>query len=63
MVRLTQHQRRALAGTVRELANFGAAALVFGQFVGQQAVSLPLLAVGIALWVAFVSLALVMEGE
>ena len=36
MLRLTGRQRQALGTTVRELANYGAAALVFGQFVGQE---------------------------
>ena len=63
MVGLTARQRGALGETLRELANYGAAALVFGQFVGQQTISSRLVLVGIVIWLAFVSLALVLEGE
>ena len=63
MLRFTARQRLALGETVRELANYGAAALVFGQFVGEGAVSGLLILAGIALWLAFVSFALVLEGE
>ena len=63
MLRFTARQRLALGETVRELANYGAAAPVFGQFVGQGAVSGLLILAGIALWLAFVSFALVLEGE
>lgn len=63
MVRLTARQRGALAGTVRELANYGAAAMVFGQFIGEATVSWWRLLTGVALWFAFVMFALVLEGE
>ena len=63
MVGFTARQRAALGETVRELANYGAAALVFGQFVGQQTISSRLVLVGIVIWLAVVSLALVLEGE
>ena len=63
MLRFTARQRSALGETVRELANYGAAALVFGQFIGQSAVSGLLILAGITLWLAFVSFALVLEGE
>ncbi|MBM4194737.1 MAG: hypothetical protein FJ202_10225 [Gemmatimonadetes bacterium] len=38
MLRLTKRQQTALGETVRELANYGVAALVFSQFVGGIAV-------------------------
>ena len=63
MLRFTARQRSALGETVRELANCGFAALVFGQFVGQSTVSGSRILAGIALWLAFVSFALVLEGE
>lgn len=63
MVRLKPRQRAALGGTLRELANFAAAALVFGQFVGQQQLSWRVLVSGMALWLVLVSYALVLEGE
>ena len=63
MVRLTARRRSALGGTVRDLANYGAAALVFGQFVGEDAVSWWRVLAGVALWCAFVTFALELEGE
>ena len=63
MVRLTAGQRSALGTTVRELANYGAAALVFGQFVGQTTVSWWRFLAGVGIWVAFIGFALVLEGE
>lgn len=61
MLRLTSRQRGALGETVRELANYGAAALVFGQFVGQGTVSWRLIGVGATMWLALVSFALLVE--
>lgn len=63
MVRLTAHQRGALAGTLRELANYGVAALVFGQFVGPATVSWWRFLAGVAIWLAFVTFAVVLEGD
>lgn len=63
MLRLTTRQRQALGATVRELANYGAAALVFGQFVGERGVSWRLILAGVTFWVASVATALAIEGE
>lgn len=63
MVRLTGRQRDALGGTLRELANYGAAALAFGQFVGDVTVSWWRFVAGVAIWLAFVTFALVLERE
>ena len=63
MLRLTGRRRQALGATVRELANYGAAALVFGQFVGERGVSWRLIAFGVLSWVASVATALAIEGE
>ena len=63
MLRLKPRQRAALGETGRELANYGVAALVFGQFVGQGTVSWLMILAGITLWLAFVSFALVLDGE
>ena len=63
MVRLTARRRCALGGTVRELANYGAAAMVLGQFVGDSAVSWWRFVAGVTLWLALVTFALVLEGE
>ena len=63
MVRWTERQRTALGATIRELANYGAAALVFGQFVGNQVVSWKIVLAGIGTWCVFVSFAPLIEGE
>ena len=63
MLRFNSRQLAALGYTLRELANFAAAALVFGQFVGQGVASWDTLAVGTAFWFVMVWLGLVMEGE
>ncbi|MGH9257135.1 MAG: hypothetical protein ACRD3C_21455 [Vicinamibacterales bacterium] len=63
MLRLTARQRGALGATVRELANYAAAALVFGQFVGEGSVSWWLIPAGVTLWVAFVGASLLVEGD
>jgi hypothetical protein len=63
MIRLDRRQRDALSETVRELANFVAAALVVGQFVTSQPASGRLIFVGIFSWVVFVGFALMLEGE
>jgi len=63
MVRLTTRQRSGLAETLRELANYGVAALVFGQFVGDLTVSWWRLVVGVVIWLGLVTFALVLEGE
>ena len=54
MLRLTTRRCAALSATVRELANYGVVAFVFSQFVGQAAVSWPLILTGGVLWLAFV---------
>lgn len=63
MIRLHRRQRAALSETLRELANFAAAALVLGQFVASQPRSWSLMLTGIAFWVASVGVSLALEGE
>ena len=63
MIRFKPRQRAALGDTLRELANFAAAALVFGQFVGDGIVSWRTLVAGTAFWFVVVWLGLFMEGE
>jgi len=63
MLRLKSRQREALAETFRELANYGVAALVFGQFVGGSIVSWKVMLAGVVLWLVFVAFALVLERE
>ena len=63
MLRLKLWQREILADKVSDLANIGAGLFVFGQFVGQQPWSPPLLVSGVAIWAALVAFALVVGGE
>lgn len=59
---MNRQQRTAFSQTTRELANFVAAGLVLGQIIADR----PrwwLLVAGSATWVAFVVLALLLEGE
>jgi hypothetical protein len=62
MVRLNPRQRAALSETLRELANLIAAALAVGQVVTEEPRSWLILA-GIVIWVAFVGVGLLLEGE
>jgi len=50
MVRLRLTQRRVFGEKLLDLANFAAAALVFGQFVGQQPAWWSAVAAGVAVW-------------
>ena len=50
MLRFSARQFVALPQTLRELANLAAAALVFGQFVGQGFLSWGLVGVGTMFW-------------
>ena len=61
MIRLDLQQRVALSGTIRELANLVAAALVVGQFVGARPFSWRLMLIGAAVWIGFVVFGLVLE--
>jgi hypothetical protein len=48
---------------LRELANYAAAALVFGQFVAQQPLSWRVIVAGVTTWFAMVLIALGLTGE
>ncbi len=63
MVRLVQGQRTIFGEKFFELGNYAAAALVFGQFVGQQAVSWRVVVAGVATWCAFAVLSFLLTGE
>jgi hypothetical protein len=58
MVRLSGQQRAAFGESLLELANFAAAALVFGQFVGQQPASWKVIVAGVTAWLVLISTAL-----
>lgn len=61
VIRLDQPQRTALSETTRDLANLVAAALVLGQFVGEQAFSWPLITMGAVAWLTLVVFGLALE--
>jgi hypothetical protein len=63
MIRLKPRQRTALGETLRELANLVAGALVLGQFVGEQRLSIWSILVGIAAWVVLVGFVLLLAAE
>jgi hypothetical protein len=63
MVRLTASQRPVFGEKVLDLANYAAAALVFGQFVGQQPISLRVMATGVVTWLVFATFAFWLTGD
>jgi hypothetical protein len=54
MLHLSDDQRRMLIDKVPDVANVAAGALVFGQILAGQRFSLPLAAVGTAIWIVLV---------
>jgi len=62
MLRLKREQRAVFSEKLFDLANFAAAALVFGQFAGQQPLSWLVIVAGVAIWIALVSIALWLTG-
>jgi len=63
MLRLKTRQRAVLVETLRELANLSAGALVLGQFVGLQPLSVRVVLGGLASWLALVGAAILLSGE
>ena len=63
MVRLSGPQRAAFGHGLVELANFAAAALVFGQFVGEQPASWGVMIAGVTAWLTLISTALWVIGD
>ena len=62
MLRLKREQRALFSEKLLDLANFAAAALVFGQFVGEQPLSWLVIVAGVAIWSVPVSIALWLRG-
>jgi hypothetical protein len=62
MVGLTEKQRSLFGDKLLDPANLVAAALVFGQFVAQQPVSMGGLVTGIAVWLLLASMAYRLTG-
>ena len=50
MLPLNQRQRELLADKLSDVANLAAAALIFGQFLGEQPFSLLLASIGVGIW-------------
>jgi hypothetical protein len=63
MVRLAASQRAVFGEKFLDLANYAAAALVFGQFVGEQRVSWEVMVTGVATWLVFAAWAFWLTGE
>jgi len=63
MLELSLNQRKLLAETLRDIANFAAAALIFGQLVSERTFSIWLALLGIALWGCFVASAVALIGR
>jgi hypothetical protein len=63
MVGLTAGQRAVFGEKFVDLANYAAAALVFGQFVGQQPFSWGILIGGITAWLVFAATSFWLMGE
>ena len=63
MVRLAAGQRAVFGEKFLDLANYAAAALVFGQFVGQQPLSWRVMLAGVATWLVFAALSFSLTGE
>jgi hypothetical protein len=57
MLRLTSRRRGILAETLRDFANLSVGAFALGRFVGNEPWSLGLFLTGIAVWLVFVALA------
>jgi hypothetical protein len=55
MLILNREQRRLFAETVRDIANVAAGAMVFGQFLSGNAFAPRVMVAGAALWIVFVS--------
>jgi len=65
MVRFREKERRRALFREKlfDLANYGAAALVFSQFVGQQPISWKTELLGIAMWLALAAVCYWLAGE
>ena len=62
MLGLRSEQRRVFGEKVLDLANLAAAALIFSQFMDEQAVSWRIMAMGVVVWFGAVSLGLWLMG-
>jgi hypothetical protein len=63
MVRSKERWRRLLGDKLLDLANYAAAALVFSQFVSQQAISWRVVLAGMAMWSVLAVMSYWLAGE
>jgi hypothetical protein len=63
MVRLTRRQQAVFGEKFLDLANLAAAALVFGQFIGEQSLSWNVILGGLAAWLVFAAMSFWLTGE
>jgi hypothetical protein len=63
MLRLTERRRTIFAEKLGDLANLAAAALVFGQALGEDRFSLGLGFAGIATWALFMATTYLLSGD
>jgi len=63
MLRLSTEQRRLLADKLLDAANVAAGALLFGQFLGEAAYSIPLGMLGVAVWLVLVAFSITLTKE
>lgn len=63
MARLTERQRGIFGEKLFELANYAVAALIFGQLVSQQRISLTVMIAGGATYIILVLAGLWLSGE
>ena len=61
MLRSSTEQRRLLADKLLDLANVAAAALVFGQFLGDGRLSPAAIVAGFLIWMGLAGFALVLQ--
>jgi len=62
MLKLTDGQRAVLVQSFPAVGHLAVGGLVFGQFLRDQSYSLLLAAAGIAIWIVFVTWAVVLAG-
>lgn len=63
MIRLPASQRSVFGEKFLDLANYAAAALVFGQFVAQSPVSWRVMLAAVGTWLVLAALAFSLTGE
>lgn len=61
MLRFRKPERRLVAETLSDLANIAAGALVFGQAISDNALSLSRALVGLMVWIAAVGMAVALS--